>query len=83
MAVLNSQSADKFGYDNMRGNVVKNVGEPKRATDALTWGLPSYTTTERDAIPATTLKAGLLIYNSTTQKLNFRDATGWRAVTSV
>lgn len=80
MAVLNSQSADKFGYDNMRGNVGKNFGKPKRSTDALTWGLPSYTTTERDAIPDPT--AGLLIYNSTTQKLNFYDATGWRAVTS-
>lgn len=80
MAILNSQSADQFGYDNMRGNVVKNVGIPQRKTDALTWGLPIYTTTERNAIPSPT--AGLIIYNSTTQKLNFYDATGWRAVTS-
>lgn len=81
MAVLNSQSVDKFGADNMRGNTVKNVGEPKRATDALTWGLPSYTTTERNAIPSPA--EGVIIYNSTTQKLNFYDATGWRAITSV
>lgn len=80
MAVLNSQSVDQFGADNMRGNTVKNVGKPRQKSDALTWGIPSYTTTERDAIPDPT--AGLLIYNSTTQKLNFYDATGWRAVTS-
>lgn len=80
MAILDSQSADQFGFDNFRGNVGKNFGKPKRATDALTWGLPKYTTTERDAIPSPT--EGVIIYNSTTQKLNFYDATGWRAVTS-
>lgn len=80
MPRLNSQSVDKFGADNMRGNTVKNVGEPKRATDALTWGLPSYSTTERDAIHSPT--AGLLIYNSTTQKLNFYASASWKEVTS-
>lgn len=42
--------------------------------------LPSYTTTLRDAIPNP--KAGLLIFNSTTSKLNFYTGSGWEAVTS-
>lgn len=42
--------------------------------------LPRMTEAERDAIgtPAT----GLLIYNTTTNKLNFRAAAAWEAVTS-
>lgn len=42
--------------------------------------LPRMTTAQRDAIgtPAT----GLLIYNTTTNKLNFRAAAAWEAVTS-
>lgn len=41
--------------------------------------LQSMTTTERDALTPT---AGMLIYNSTTNKLNFRAAAAWEAVTS-
>ena len=42
--------------------------------------LPSFTTAERDAIasPAT----GRIIYNSTTNKINFYSGSSWEAVTS-
>jgi hypothetical protein len=42
--------------------------------------LPRLTTTERDAISSPA--AGLLIYNTTTGKLNVRGASAWEAVTS-
>ncbi len=41
---------------------------------------PVLTTTQRDAI--TNPPAGLMIYNTTTNKLNVRTATSWEAVTS-
>lgn len=42
--------------------------------------LPRMTTAQRDAIG--TPASGLLIYNTTTNKLNFRAAAAWEAVTS-
>lgn len=42
---------------------------------------PRMTTTQRDAIATPT--AGLVIYNTTTNKLNVRAAAAWEAVTSV
>jgi len=41
---------------------------------------PRMTEVERDAI--TTPPAGLMVYNSTTNKLNFYNGTAWEAVTS-
>lgn len=41
---------------------------------------PKMTTTERDAIASPV--AGLMLYNSTTNKLNFYNGTAWEAVTS-
>jgi hypothetical protein len=41
---------------------------------------PRMTTTQRDAI--TSPPAGLMIYNTTTNKLNVRTASSWEAVTS-
>lgn len=41
--------------------------------------LPSYTTAARDLLTAV---AGDLIYNSTTDKLNFYTGSAWEAVTS-
>lgn len=40
----------------------------------------AYTTAERDAL--TTMVAGDVIYNSTTNKLNFYSGSAWEAVTS-
>jgi len=45
-----------------------------------TIGYPSYTTTQRNAL--TDLAAGQTILNSTTNKLNFYDGSGWVVVTS-
>lgn len=42
--------------------------------------LPSLTTAQRDAVSAPT--AGLIIFNSTTSKLNFYTGSAWEAVTS-
>jgi hypothetical protein len=41
---------------------------------------PRMTTTQRDAI--TSVPAGLMIYNTTTNKLNFYNGSAWEAVTS-
>ena len=40
----------------------------------------SYTTAERDAL--TNVPNGVVIYNSTTNKLNVKVAAGWEAITS-
>lgn len=42
----------------------------------------SYTTTARDALSLTSGQAGLVIFNSTTSKLNFWTGSAWEAVTS-
>jgi hypothetical protein len=41
---------------------------------------PRMTTTQRDAI--TTPPAGLMVYNTSTNKLNFYNGSAWEAVTS-
>lgn len=79
MAKLDSKNADKFGFDNMQGKAIRNVGKPKSATDAMTWGVPSYTTIDRDALTA---YIGMMIFNLTTLKLNFYNGTAWKEVTS-
>lgn len=40
---------------------------------------PSYTTAQRDVLVA---KAGMVILNTTTGKLNFYTGSGWEAITS-
>lgn len=42
----------------------------------------SLTTAQRDAMPANQLRAGLMILNTTTSKLNFYTGLAWEAVTS-
>lgn len=44
--------------------------------------IPKLTTTQRDALAGTDLFTGLLIYNTTTNKLNIRVAAAWEVVTS-
>jgi hypothetical protein len=41
--------------------------------------IPRLTTTQRNALTAV---AGMLIYNTTSHKLNFYTGSGWEAVTS-
>lgn len=77
-----SQLKRRHGADfNAKGQAVRNVGIPLEPNDALTWSIPNYTTTERDALTVTTTTY-LLIMNTTTGKLNFYDGGAWRAVTS-
>lgn len=77
-----SQVKRRHGADfNAHGQQIRRLGTPIEADDALTWSIPSYTTAERDALPVTTTSF-LLIFNSTTSKLNFYDGSAWRAVTS-
>ena len=42
--------------------------------------LPSKTTTQRDAMP--NVEAGTIIYNSTTQKVNYWNGSAWAVITS-
>lgn len=44
--------------------------------------IPKLTTTQRDALAGDDLFAGLIVYNTTTNKLNVRVAAAWEAVTS-
>lgn len=43
---------------------------------------PKMTTTQRDALAAADRPEGLVIYNTTTHKLNVRTAAAWEVVTS-
>lgn len=63
------------------GTATPNVAS-KLQIDSTTQGFlpPRMTTGQRDAI--TTPPAGLMIYNTTTNKLNFANGTAWEAVTS-
>jgi hypothetical protein len=44
--------------------------------------IPKITTTVRDALTGADLYEGLVIYNTTTHKLNVKAASAWEAVTS-
>jgi len=79
MAKVDIASVIKYGANNMRGNVIKNVGKPKTNTDGLTWGLPQYTDAELAALtPAT----GMIVYNKTSNKLNVYTEAAWEEITS-
>jgi hypothetical protein len=62
--------------------VVSPNAKAKLQIDSTTQGFlpPRMTTTERDAI--TSVPAGLMVYNTTTNKLNFYNGSAWEAVTS-
>jgi hypothetical protein len=60
---------------NARGNRIKNLANPQRPTDALTFRLPNLTTTERDALPD--IQDGLIILNTTTNKIQARVNGSW------
>jgi len=68
----------KVPYSNMKGNAIRNVGIPVKPTDALPWALPSFTEIERDELGAS---AGMIILNTTTNKLNFHNGTNWQIIT--
>lgn len=81
---LTGAGAERMRIDS-RGNV--GIGTTANAAAILdvsstTKGFlpPRMTTTERNAIA--TPPAGLMVYNTTTNKLNFYNGTAWEAVTS-
>lgn len=59
----------------------RGVGDTNALLQAGTF-IPLMTTTQRDALAAADRPAGLLIYNTTTNKLNVRTAAAWEVVTS-
>lgn len=59
----------------------KTILDIKNTTKAL--HLPTLSTTTRDGLSGVASDAGLLIYNTTQQKLNFFNGTAWETVTSV
>jgi hypothetical protein len=73
-------------YNSIEGRVAVGTTTPNAAAaldvTSTTQGFlpPRMTTTERNAI--TSPPAGLMIYNTTTNKLNVRTASSWEAVTS-
>jgi hypothetical protein len=82
--VISTNNAERVRIDTV-GNV--GIGATANAAALLdvastTKGFlpPRMTTTQRDAI--STPPAGLIIYNTTTNKLNVRTASSWEAVTS-
>lgn len=64
------------------GTLATNNAAALLQVDSTTKGFlpPRMTTAQRDAI--STPPSGLMIYNTTTNKLNFRAAAAWEAVTS-
>lgn len=44
--------------------------------------IPRLTTTQRDALTGASLYNGLLIFNTTTNKLNVKGAAAWEVITS-
>ena len=65
------------------GNGISTVNAAAQLqVDSTTRGFlpPRMTTAQRDAI--TSVPAGLMIYNTSTNKLNFYNGTAWEAVTS-
>lgn len=78
--------ATAFRIERSTGNVGLNLTSQNAVAlfqmDSTTKGFlpPRMTTTQRDAISSP--PAGLVIYNSTTNKINFYNGSAWEAVTS-
>lgn len=78
---INGNQINYFGGKVGIGNATIDVSA-KVQIDSTTLGFlpPRMTTTQRDAIG--TPASGLVIYNTTTGKLNVRGASAWEAITS-
>jgi len=61
--------------DNLAAGTLTSIAAAQKSL------FPWYTTTVRDAL--TGVPEGLIIYNSTTKKLNFYNGSAWAAITSV
>jgi hypothetical protein len=74
MPKLNSQSSEKYGYNNMRSERIKNIGTPKFGNDAMPWAIPNYTTATRDLLNPET---GMLIANISLNKIQAYIGGSW------
>lgn len=74
MRILSSGTVG-IGIDTPNANAILDLTSTTKA-----FMPPRMTTTQRDNIASPT--AGMVVYNSTTGKLNVRGAAGWEAVTS-
>jgi hypothetical protein len=82
-AIYQEGTVDQNYFGGVMGiGATTNNASAKLQVDSTTQGFlpPRMTTTERDAIASPA--AGLVIYNTTTNKLNVRAAAAWEAVTS-
>jgi len=61
-------------FNNFKGKVAKALGRPRRWNDAQRFAVPSYTTTERDALDAVN---GMILDNTTTNKLQAYENGAW------
>tara|TARA_R100000808_G_C2129061_1_gene138646 strand:- start:685 stop:963 length:279 start_codon:yes stop_codon:yes gene_type:complete len=73
-------AADDYADVITRVSGVSGTSNTLRIYANGTIAAPSHTTTTRDAL--TNLAAGQLVYNTTTNKLNFYNGSAWEAVTS-
>lgn len=74
---------DTLGLGDIQNIIAGLVDAPAAQKIALQKNvIPKLTTTQRDALTGGDLYAGLIVYNTTTNKLNVRVAAAWEVVTS-
>jgi hypothetical protein len=74
---------DAMGYGDLANMIAGLVDATAAQKIALQKNvIPKLTTTARDALTGADLYEGLIVYNTTTHKLNVRVAAAWEAVTS-
>jgi hypothetical protein len=75
--------ADPLGFGDLASMVAGGAEVTASQRIALQKSaIPKLTTTQRDALTGADLFEGLVVYNTTTHKLNVRVAAAWEAVTS-
>lgn len=76
-------SPKKMGFGDMQeflnGSVAATTAQKNAAQKNV---VAKLTTTQRNALTGDDLYAGLVIFNTTTSKLNFYTGAAWEAVTS-
>jgi hypothetical protein len=80
MTILSESKADLSNNSYNRVEMFKFVPYGEQSIKRPQLNLPQYTTAERDAL--TDPLTGEVIYNTTTNKINFYAAAAWEAVTS-
>lgn len=74
---------DTLGYGDLANAIAGNTDLTTAQKIQLQKNaIPKVTTTVRDALTGVDLYEGLIVYNTTTHKLNVRVAAAWEAVTS-